>query len=160
MRRIILVMTLLVGISLTLVGLNAFKRSQEPAVPQSGPTVVERNANTLKRVQTEQEFDALLRKEQAVLFFFVLWGPDRYAEEKAAAWAAKRKPPLEVQRVDPDEQPFVMKWLVKQNREDLAYVGAGCMAWLNSGKIVASVNHPGNLEELDAMTEKAFRGHQ
>src|SRR5690242_21645771 len=69
--------------------------------------------NQLERVDTEQEFKAVLRADRAVLFVWVM-GPVDVAitQPVIEAWIRDCPPPAEVYRVAPYEQPYVYRWMV------------------------------------------------
>src|SRR5262245_64015562 len=97
----------------------------------------------LIRVRTEDEFVAILRAERAILFFWVPWAIQaRQAERVVKAWIRDRNPPVDVHRVEPDDQPFVVQWLAEQGKEQLGYTGNGAVAWLREGRIVKELLSP------------------
>lgn len=113
----------------------------------------------IRRVQTEDEFEALLRADRAIVFFWVPWAIQaRWAERVVEAWVRDHTPPVDVHRVDPDDQPFVVRWLAGKGKEMLGYAGSGAVIWLREGRIVAELLSPlwGGQNELDRQSRQAF----
>jgi hypothetical protein len=99
--------------------------------------------SVIRRFVTEEEFNACLRAERVILFFWVPWSCyARDAEAVVASWAESDRPPAEVIRVEPDEQPFVVRWLAEQGKDQLATAGSGAVAWVKSGTLVADLMSP------------------
>jgi hypothetical protein len=115
--------------------------------------------STIRRLLTEEEFNACLRAERLILFFWVPWSCyARDAEAVVGSLAECDRPPAEVIRVEPDEQPFVVRWLAEQGKGDLATAGSGAIAWLRSGAVVAELMSPlwSGPQELRKRTAEAF----
>jgi hypothetical protein len=115
--------------------------------------------NVIRRLVTEEEFNACLRAERLILFFWVPWSCyARDAEAVVGSWAAGDRLPAEVIRVEPDEQPFVVRWLAEQGKDQLATAGSGAVAWVKSGVLVAELMSPlwGGPQELRNRTAEAF----
>jgi hypothetical protein len=113
----------------------------------------------IRRLVTEEEFNVCLRAERLILFFWVPWSCyARDAEAVVASWAASDRPPAEVVRVEPDEQPFVVRWLAEQGKAQLATAGSGAVAWVLSGALVADLMSPlcSGPQELRKQTVEAF----
>lgn len=113
----------------------------------------------IRRLVNEEEFDACLRAKRSILFFWVPWSSyARDAEEVVAVWAASDRPPAEVILVEPDDQPFVVRWLAEQGKGQLATAGSGAVVWVKSGVLVADLMSPlwSGPEGLRNRTAQAF----
>lgn len=126
-------------------------------IPDQCDTSLKRSE--MLRVQSKEEWDRLLRSERIILFLWVKWSLYAKESEKVVrVWVASGSPPVEVYRVDPDEQDYVMQWLKEQGQEDVAYVGGGGVVWIRAGEIVGKAKFPyqGTPADLDRKTRKAF----
>jgi hypothetical protein len=115
--------------------------------------------SVIRRLVTEENFNACLGAERVILFFWVPWSVyARDAEAVVASWAASDRPPAEVIRVEPDEQPFVVRWLGEQGKGQLATAGSGAVACVRSGALVAELMSPqwSGPQELRERTVEAF----
>jgi hypothetical protein len=97
----------------------------------------ELSVSGIRRLVTEEEFNACLRAERVPWSCYA-----RDAEAVVASWAESDRPPAEVIRVEPDEQPFVVRWLTEQGKEQLATTGSGGVGWVKSGVLVADLMSP------------------
>lgn len=110
------------------------------------------------RIRTQEEFNAVLKKDRAIVFFWVRWSMYVGASEKLVQqWMQKYAPSAPVYRVDAD-QPYVQQWLAGQRRDDLGTTGGGEVAWFRRGVIVAEQMCPyqGRPGDLQRQTQRAF----
>jgi hypothetical protein len=115
-----------------------------------------------RRVQTEAEFQAVLRADRAALFFFGGWSQDSVNSRRLVeAWVRECRPAFGVFLVDPDEQPFARQWLVEQWRDDAFhhYQRQGAVIWLCRGEIAAEEIWPHSHQDLQLGSEQAFGHH-
>jgi hypothetical protein len=111
----------------------------------------------LNHLKSEDEFQSLLQARRAIVFFWVPWsGPAHAARAAVEAWAREQCLPAEVTRVDPDDQPFVVHWLIHQGMEQMNYSGSGEVAWLEAGRVVAAVSGMVGQQELQRRTRATW----
>jgi hypothetical protein len=114
-------------------------------------------------VGTEEEFRAVLRADRAALFFWCDWSVNpQIAKPVVEAWVREDRPPFGVFLVHPDRQPYVRRWLARQEEENdfHPYEGSAWVVWLSRGVMVAGEPHNGRCDpvELRRWTREAFRG--
>jgi hypothetical protein len=115
--------------------------------------------NGIKHIQSEDEFQSLLQARRAIVFFWVPWAIQaRRSQAIVETWVREKCLPVEVNRVDPDDQPFVVGWLDQQGKDYLGYTGYGALAWLEAGHVVAELVSPmhGGEQELQRLTRVAW----
>lgn len=111
------------------------------------------------RVETAEQFEAVLKEERAVLFIACCVSiPAVRSRGVVEDWVREDRPRCPVYCVDPLLQPFIEDWLDKQGRSDLYTGGHGETVWLRNGVIVGESFSP--LEEgregLQRTTKRLF----
>src|SRR5262245_7064147 len=98
------------------------------------------SVSQLNWIETDEEFQAVLDADRAILFFWVAWSRAaidvQYVVEK---WLETHKPFVAVHRVHHEDLPLVEQWLAEQGKEYLGYAGVGHVAWLRAGRPVTDL---------------------
>jgi squalene-hopene/tetraprenyl-beta-curcumene cyclase len=99
---------------------------------------------SLQGIETDDEFNAILSAESAIVFVYVPWsGPARISQRVVEEWITTHPPSSPVYRVDPDDKSFVQEWMKREDpRNEWRFGGWGEVLWLKTGHIVAIVNKP------------------
>jgi hypothetical protein len=121
-------------------------------------SLVERNE--IRRVRTEDEFRAVLKKDRAALFFWDVYSVyTAKSEAVVTSWVRRRQPPVEVYRVAAYEQHYVWDWLAERGNEGVARRCRGSVVWLRKGEMVAESTYPAEAGEggLQRLTLEAFK---
>lgn len=142
--------------------LTAHEQAQGTARLPPDPQVGLTRKPEIQRIRTQEEFNIVLKKDRAIVFFWVRWSPVARKAEKLLRQSLQERCPLAtVYRVDPDDQPYVRQWLADQRKDYLGFLGNGEVAWVRRGVIVADswevadgrCSLPGDLER---QTRQAF----
>jgi hypothetical protein len=116
-------------------------------------------------ITTKEQFDGLLREEQAVLFTFFDWSGQAHSslrvfEEWEREWRALHSvAPVSFYRLDPDSYRESWDWLVEQARgSDGMEGGYGSVTWLRRGKNVGFVRYAAKVgkDTLSHLTDDYF----
>ena len=116
-------------------------------------------------ITSRDEFDLLLRDEQAVLFTFFEWSGQAHAsfrifEEWKREWCeSHQNAPVSFYCLDPDRYLDAGGWLVEQARgPDGMEGGFGSVTWLRRGKGVGYVRYAAKAgkEVLSRLTDEYF----
>ena len=116
-------------------------------------------------ITTTEDFDALLRAEQAILFTFFDWSGQaqsslRVFEEWERDWRALHPNALVTFfRLDPDRLKVSWDWLVKNARGDEGMEGGfGSVIWVRHGTRVGYVRYAAKVgkERLSRLTDEYF----
>ena len=99
-------------------------------------------------ITSKEEFDALLRERQAILFVFFDWSGQahdslRMFEEWEREWSAEN-PGVSVSfyRLDPDPHPETWGWLAENARGNEGREGGyGSASWILDGKAVGHIRY-------------------
>jgi len=116
-------------------------------------------------IATKEDFNALRREEQAVLFVFFDWSGQAVVSlqlfgEWEQEWKASH-PNAQVgfYRLDLDKHPETQGWLAAQSRDDQAIEGGfGSVTWLRFGKRVGFVRFAAKAgkDALSRLTNEHF----
>lgn len=144
----------------TWVSIASHARGNDPDADAYRSSTVEENR--LREVRTDAEFQRALHEDRAALFISGKWSVfSRRSQRVVDEWVSKRQPPLFVFLVDPDEQPYVRRWLDQQSLDHapVTYQKGGGVIWLRRGHVVANIYSAasGGEEQLRRVTERAVR---
>src|SRR5437879_2616210 len=112
----------------------------------------------LPEVQSEEEFQAILGADRAALVFRGKWSTESMLSERVVkTWVGEGRPAFGVYLVDPDDQPYVRRWLEEQGRDNSfhPYQKRGTVTWLRRGQIVGELSTPwagGGIGQFEAIT--------
>ena len=119
----------------------------------------------MKSIQANEDFDALLKVEQAILFTFFDWSSQAdlslnvFTEWEHEWKAAHPNAPVGFYRLDPDHHPYTWQWLAQHARgEDGMDGGFGAVTWLRNGNSVAFVRYAAKAgkQTLSRLTDGYF----
>ena len=100
----------------------------------------------MTNIATREQFDGMLREEQAVLFAFFAWSGQAHSslrvfEEWEREWRTLHSDaPVSFYCLDPDSFGESRDWLVEQARgSDGVEAGYGSVTWLRHGKRIGFI---------------------
>ncbi len=112
----------------------------------------------LRAVSSEAEFQAVLRADRAAVFFLGKWSTYSLTSQRLVeSWVVEQQPAFAVLLVDPDEQPYVRRWMEEKGLEDSMHTRQrrGTVVWLRRGEVVAEAVCPASGDaEFGALTER------
>jgi hypothetical protein len=129
---------------------------------RSQPEVEQVEGNRLRRIRTEEEFNAMLTEERAALLFFGRWSQDAVISRGyVEAWVRQRQPRFGVYLVAPEEQPYARRWLEEQGLDNSfhPYESRGAVLLLRRGAVAAEARRGGvpyDPLELHLLAEQTF----